>query len=77
MINRFESLNSLFDVEAGNNSVVSIYLDARANETGKKTFDVFLKKQISEHRDHFLADSEEKKKNSKPTQIGFSLISTS
>jgi hypothetical protein len=51
----------LLEVTAGQRPFISIYLDMRSNENGKKTFDVFLKKQISERLDLLSADLEERK----------------
>jgi len=60
-MNRFQSISALLDVNAGDGLFTSVYLDTRANETGKKNFDVFLKKQITEHLDPLASDSEERK----------------
>jgi len=60
-MNRFNFINKLLTFEPGPRPFVSIYLDTGANETGKKVFDIFLKKQISEQLDAFARDSAEYK----------------
>jgi peptide chain release factor subunit 1 len=45
---RFNLVRKLVDFEPVTTPFVSVYLDTRPNENGKKDHDVFLKKQISE-----------------------------
>ncbi len=53
-------LNKLTKVESTNKPFISIYLNAEPNEHGRDNFDVFLKKQLSEHQSNFEVDSEER-----------------
>jgi peptide chain release factor subunit 1 len=61
-MNRFNFLSRLLNFEPANGPFTSVYLDTGANETGKKDFDVFLKKQISEWLDTFEKDAPERQK---------------
>jgi peptide chain release factor subunit 1 len=60
-MNSLNFINKLLDFEPGKEPFVSIYLNTEANETGKKNFDVFLKKKISEQLDKFDSNSEDRK----------------
>jgi len=65
---QFNFLSKLLDAQPGTEPYISIYLNTGPNENGKKEFDIFLKKQLSDHmavleqgstkRDAFQADSE-------------------
>lgn len=48
-MNQFNFLKRLLELEPNGSPVISLYLKTEPNETGKKDFDVFLKKQLSEH----------------------------
>ena len=50
-MSRFNLIAKLLEFEPGPRPFLSIYLDTSANENGKKTFDIFLKKQVSEQLD--------------------------
>ena len=60
-MSRFNFLQKLLDFDAGQGPFISAYLDTSVNENGKRTFDVVLKKQISDHLDMFPEDSEDRK----------------
>lgn len=45
----FNFLDKLLHVEPTEAPFVSIYLNAEPNATGRKDFDVFLKKQFNDH----------------------------
>lgn len=53
-------LNKLTSVESTNKPFISIYLNAEPNEHGRDNFDIFLKKQLSEHQSNFEEESEER-----------------
>jgi peptide chain release factor subunit 1 len=57
---QFKFLESLVDFEPTGFPFLSIYLNTEPNETGKKDFDVFLRKQFSEHGSVLEANSSEK-----------------
>jgi peptide chain release factor subunit 1 len=59
-MNKFNFINKLLDFEPGKEPFVSIYLDTRANKTGKKNFDVFLKKKINERLDEMGTNSDDR-----------------
>ena len=59
-MNQFNFLDKLLDREPDGSPVFSIYLNTEPNETGKKDFDIFLKKQISEHGGVIDPTSDEK-----------------
>jgi peptide chain release factor subunit 1 len=46
---QFNFLTKLLDFEPTGSPLFSIYLNTEPNGTGKRDFDIFLKKQISEH----------------------------
>ena len=46
---QFNFLTRLLDVQPNGTPFISIYLNTEPNETGKKDFDVFLKKQLNDH----------------------------
>ncbi|HUR98825.1 MAG TPA: Vms1/Ankzf1 family peptidyl-tRNA hydrolase [Pyrinomonadaceae bacterium] len=64
---QFNFLNKLLEVQPTGSPFISLYLNTEPNETGKKDFDVFLRKQLSDHiavmdagsekREHFEQDS--------------------
>lgn len=60
-MSRYSFLQKLLEFEAGQGPFISAYLDTSVNENGKRTFDVVLKKQISDHLDTFPEDSEDRK----------------
>src|SRR5947209_17069178 len=60
-MSRYNLLQKLLDFEAGQGPFISTYLDTSVNENGKRTFDIVLKKQISDHLDTLPEDSEERK----------------
>src|SRR4051794_61847 len=57
---QFKFLESLVDFEPTGFPFLSIYLNTEPNETGKKDFEVFLRKQFSEHGAILEASSSEK-----------------
>lgn len=60
-MNRYNFLTKLLEFEPGKGPFISAYLDAQVNENGKRTFDVVLRKQISENLDAFPEDSDERR----------------
>ena len=56
-----EQLERLAQFEAVGMPVLSLYLDARADQHGKDTFDAFVKKELSERTKAFPPGSEELK----------------
>ena len=46
---QFDFLSKLMEFEAAGFPFISIYLNTEPNDTGKKDFDVFLKKQLKDH----------------------------
>lgn len=46
---QFKFMTKLLEAQPTDSPFLSIYLDTSANETGKKDFPVFLKKQLSDH----------------------------
>src|SRR5688572_9903426 len=48
-MHEFNFLNKLLDVQPNEHPFISVYLNTEPNETGKKDFETFLKKQLSEH----------------------------
>lgn len=59
-MSRYNFLRKLLDFEPGQGPFISAYFDTSVNENGKRTFDTVLKKQISETRDRFSEDSDER-----------------
>ena len=55
---QFNFLSKLLDQQPSDFPFVSIYLNTEVNETGKKDFHVFLKKQLSDHAAVLDPDSE-------------------
>lgn len=53
-------LKKLSEVEASNSPFISVYLNTQPNEHGRDDFNVFLKKQLSEHQAEFEEDSTER-----------------
>jgi peptide chain release factor subunit 1 len=56
-MSRFNFLQKLLTFEGGQGPFISAYLNTQVNENGTRTFDVVLKKQISERLDHFVEGS--------------------
>lgn len=66
---QFNFLSKLLDAQSGSEPYISLYLNTEPNENGKKEFDIFLKKQLSDHmavleqgsakRDAFQSDSDQ------------------
>jgi peptide chain release factor subunit 1 len=46
---QFNFMSRLLAAQPGESPFISLYLDTGANETGKKDFPVFLKKQLNDH----------------------------
>lgn len=46
---QFNFFSRLLDVQPANAPFISLYLNTEPNETGKKDFDVFLKKELHDH----------------------------
>jgi Peptide chain release factor 1 (eRF1) len=59
-MSRYNFLQKLLDFEAGQGPIISAYLDTSVNENGKRTFDVVLRKQISDHLDTFPDGSDDR-----------------
>lgn len=57
---QFNFLTKLLIYEPTGDRVISVYVNTGPNETGKRDFDVFLKKQVSEHGGVVESDSPEK-----------------
>ncbi len=53
-------LKKLSNIESSEFPFISVYLNAEPNEHGRDDFNVFLKKQLSEHQDKFKEDSKER-----------------
>jgi peptide chain release factor subunit 1 len=60
-MSRYNFLRKLLDFEPGQGPFISAYFDTSVNENGKRTFDTVLRKQISETRDRFSEDSDERR----------------
>lgn len=60
-MDQFNFLSKLLDIEPNGSPFLSVYLNTEPNATGKKDFDIFLKKQISEHGAVIDPTSDEKK----------------
>jgi peptide chain release factor subunit 1 len=60
-MSRYNFLRKLLDFEPGHGPFISAYFDTSVNENGKRTFDTVLRKQISETRDRFSEDSDERR----------------
>jgi len=60
-MSRYNFLQDLLNVEAGRGPFISAYFDTRVNENGKRTFDVVLKKQISDNINAFPEGSDDRK----------------
>src|SRR5215211_4417846 len=56
----FNFLSKLLDVQPDGSPFISLYLNTEPNETGKKDFDVFLRKQLSDHLAMMEAGSEKR-----------------
>src|SRR5215213_6808825 len=59
-MNQFNFLTKLLSAEAEGSPYISLYLNTEPNETGKKDFDVFLRKQLSDHVAVLAAGSEQR-----------------
>jgi len=59
-MSRYNFLQELLDFEIANGPFISAYLNTAVNENGKRTFDVVLKKQISDHLDTFPEGSDDR-----------------
>jgi peptide chain release factor subunit 1 len=46
---QFNFLNKLLEFQPGGSPFISLYLNTEPNETGKKDFDIFLRKQLNDH----------------------------
>jgi peptide chain release factor subunit 1 len=57
---QFNFLEKLLNYEPAGDRVISVYLNTGPNETGKKDFEIFLRKQINEHAGVLEADSPER-----------------
>lgn len=53
-------LKKLANIESTELPFISIYLNAEPNQHGRDDFDVFLKKQLSEHQSKFAEDTPER-----------------
>lgn len=53
-------LRKLAEVEAVDAPFISVYLNAEPNQHGRDDFDVFLKKQLSEHQDDYEEHTEDR-----------------
>src|SRR5215207_3156485 len=53
-------LNKLLDAQPNGSPFISLYLNTEPNETGKKDFDIFLRKQLSDHVGVMEAGSEKR-----------------
>lgn len=60
-MHEFNFLNKLLDVQPNEFPFTSVYLNTEPNETGKKDFEVFLKKQLSDHLAVLDAGSDKRK----------------
>ena len=67
-MNQFNILKKLLDAQPNGSPFISIYLKTEPNETGKKDFDVFLKKQLSDHLAVLDAGSEERERFEKDAE---------
>ena len=61
-------VEKLTAVEPNGFPVLSIYLDARANEQGRDAFQIWLKKELSEHGEDYTEDSAEAQSFEKDTE---------
>jgi peptide chain release factor subunit 1 len=61
-MSRFSFLQKLLDAEQGKGHFLSAYLDTTVNENGKRTFDIVLRKQISERLAEFPEESDERQR---------------
>ena len=55
-----EMLKKLSNIESTEFPFISVYLNTEPNEHGRADFNVFLKKQLSEHQDKIKEDSKER-----------------
>jgi len=59
-MSRYNFLQKLLDVEPDKGPFISAYLDTSVNENGKRTFEIVLRKQISEHLATLPEESDER-----------------
>jgi peptide chain release factor subunit 1 len=59
-MSRYNFLQKLLDVESDKGPFISAYLDTSVNENGKRTFEIVLRKQISEHLATLPEESDER-----------------
>ena len=57
---QFTFLDKVLNFEPSGDQVISVYLNTEPNENGQKVFDVFLRKQISEHGAVIPEESQER-----------------
>ena len=57
---QFNFASKLLDVQPTDSLFISLYLNTEPNETGKKDFEIFLKKQLSDHLAVMDAGSEKR-----------------
>ena len=57
---QFNLVKKLLDAQPNGSPFISVYLNTEPNETGKKDYDIFLKKQLSDHLAVLEAGSEER-----------------
>ncbi|HEX6127056.1 MAG TPA: Vms1/Ankzf1 family peptidyl-tRNA hydrolase [Pyrinomonadaceae bacterium] len=48
-MHQFNFLSKLLELQPSGSQFISLYLNTEPNETGKKDFDVFVKKQLNDH----------------------------
>ncbi|HKX82645.1 MAG TPA: Vms1/Ankzf1 family peptidyl-tRNA hydrolase [Pyrinomonadaceae bacterium] len=73
-MHEFNFLQSLFDHSPGDGPFLSIYLNADANETGKKDFPKFLKKEFADHIAVTEINSDKRKSLDSDESLVFSFI---
>jgi peptide chain release factor subunit 1 len=61
-MSRFSFLQKLLDAEQGKGHFLSAYLDTTVNENGNRSFDIVLRKQISERLAEFPEESDERQR---------------
>ena len=55
-------LKKLSNIESSEFPFISVYLNTEPNEHGRDDFNIFLKKQLSEHQDKFQGRIERTRK---------------
>ena len=53
-------LRKISEIESGEFPFISVYLNAEPNQHGRDDFDVFLKKQLSEHQGNYAEETSER-----------------